>query len=89
MASDTRSSREFSHYVVWDARGGRFVRALCGVLIARTGHVAEPTCPVCSAVLKVDAVELDALRAEPVDPDLAIPYVPYNPCAGYKPRGSR
>jgi hypothetical protein len=40
-----------SHYVVWDAPGGRLVRALCGLLIRRREHANAPTCPTCAQLL--------------------------------------
>ena len=40
-----------THYSRWDEPGGRFVRALCGVLIQRRAHHNVPTCPDCTALV--------------------------------------
>jgi hypothetical protein len=40
-----------THWIPWDARGRRLVRALCGVLLARRDHANDPTCPECRRLL--------------------------------------
>jgi hypothetical protein len=40
-----------THYCDWDVPGVRWVRALCGAIIARREHSNTPTCPTCAAVL--------------------------------------
>ena len=47
-----------SHYVIWDAPGGRLVRALCGLLIRRREHANQPTCPTCAKLLAAREAEV-------------------------------
>jgi hypothetical protein len=47
-----------SHYVLWDAPGGRLVRALCGLLIRRREHANAPTCPTCAQLLAAREAEV-------------------------------
>lgn len=48
---DTTPPPPPTHYCRWDAPGGLYVRALCGVLIRRVDHENEPTCPTCRVEL--------------------------------------
>lgn len=42
----------FSHHVWYDQPGGhRIALAVCGFLMPRQASVADPTCPVCQAIL--------------------------------------
>ena len=63
-------------------------RALCGVPTTERQHSSAPTCPECASLLHEEDAQIAALRNAEWDAKDVVKHVPFNPTAGYKPRGA-
>lgn len=52
MSEQPTRREPLSHYCDWDEPGRHRVMSICRVLMKRTEHSNEPTCPNCQAGLK-------------------------------------
>lgn len=81
-----------THYCEWFETGRGLVKALCGVYIRRTAHANDPTCVDCRAGLRRKAendAAIAAVAEAPADPSTVVPFVPFDPCADYRPRDGK
>lgn len=80
-----------SHYVDFDATGGRSTRAICGAIVGRYHHDAAPTCDACQQILAARPAE-DVTAEEmfgSVAPGTPVHSTLSDPLAGYRPKGAR
>lgn len=82
-----------SHYIpAFTEQNGRLQRAACGRWVRAAEHASAPTCDDCQAYVESEAATAHLTHEDVFgasDPSTVVKHIPFNPTAGYTPRGAR